>query len=325
MIKSQLVPSVHNRTLGFILILCFSLSSNAQSADSVRALPYEISLTIDNDILFLTDQYYTAGQNLNYRFQKKSPVRFFNNNDSSKTIIDFQYGFKVFNPKNLDTDVTAFMDRPYCGWQQISASLLNFRTERAGNFFKLQLGLVGPMTGIDIFQQWWHKALNLYPVEGWDSQISNELVVNFNYNHTHEFPIVKGLEIVSSSGTWIGTGSNRISQEVILRLFNFNPLAESAFMNATLSREKRPKQECFVFISFEGDYVFSNIFIQGSLFKNNPSQFVTSINPWLLTRKIGIQYSEKKVTLGLTFVHLGKETEFVSTHDYTTIVIARRF
>jgi len=181
------------------------------------------------------------------------------------------------------------------------------------------------MSGIGQLQEWWHKVLNQYPVQGWDTQISNEVVVNLNYNHTHEFSLAKKIAIVSSTGAWIGTGSNRITQEITLRLFSFNPLAQSAFMNANVSRVKRTKPECFVFASLEGDYVLSNIFIEGSLFRSNPSSYETTINPWLFSRKIGIQYSKNRSTLALSFVHLGKETDFVSTHDYTTLVISRRF
>lgn len=311
--------------VGTVLMIFFnSIYTTAQSITPAKAFANEVLLTTDNDILFITDQYYTAGENLNYHYQTKKKIPLFHNNDSSKTIVSFEYGIKVFNPKNLETTVTQYMDRPYCGWNYIGANVLNFRNKNSGNLFSVQFGLVGEISGIGNFQKWWHKSLGLYTLQGWDSQIRDEAVINLNYNHTHGFPIGKGIELVSSSGAWIGTGSNKISQELTLRLFQFNPLGESSWMNAAISRNKPPKQECFVYVSFEEDYIFSNIFIEGSLF-NNSSPFVTTINPWLLTRKIGIQYSENRVTLGIAFVHLAKETEFVSTHDYATIVISRRF
>ncbi len=99
------------------------------------------------------------------------------------------------------------MDRPYCGWNFISADLLNFRKKNAGNFFMLQVGLVGKQSGMGQLQQWLHQKIGLYSIYGWDSQIRNEVVVNTNFIHTHGFQLEKKIELVSSTGAWLGTGS----------------------------------------------------------------------------------------------------------------------
>ncbi|MEJ0055257.1 MAG: lipid A-modifier LpxR family protein [Bacteroidota bacterium] len=129
------------------------------------------------------------------------------NNDSSKTVLSFRYGNKVFTPKNIDTNDPKEMDRPYCGWNFISADLLNFRKKNAGNFFMLQVGLVGKQSGMGQLQQWLHQKIGLYSIYGWDSQIRNEVVVNTNFIHTHGFQLEKKIELVSSTGAWLGTGS----------------------------------------------------------------------------------------------------------------------
>ncbi len=286
----------------------------------------ELATTVDNDYPYMTDQYYTAGQDLYYRFLLNSRIPFLRTNDSSKTIFSLHYGNKVFTPENVDTRDTQYMDRPYCGWNFINIELQHFRKKNSANFFVLQLGVVGSESGMGQLQQWWHEAIKLYSIEGWSSQIRNEVVVNTNFNHTHGFALYKHVELVSSSGFVLGTGSNRLSQELTLRLFQFNSLSESTFMNARLSKGlTRNKSEFFLFASLGGDYVLSNIFIEGSLFNSNPSPFTTSINPWFFTQKIGVQYSNRKISFGLAMIHLSKETKLVGTHDYASASLAYRF
>ena len=310
------------RVVAFFCIL--NLAASAQSS-TVKWPTKEFALTVDNDYPYMTDQYYTAGQDLSYRFLVNSKIPFLPNNDSSKTIFSLHFGNKVFTPENVDTRDVHYMDRPYCGWNFISAELLHFKKSNTSNFFSLQVGVVGTDSGMGQLQQWWHKAIKLYSIEGWNSQISNEVVLNTSFNHTHGIKLIKGVEFVSASGAVVGTGSNKLSQEFTLRLFQFNPLSQSSFMNASLSNgSSKNRSELFLFTSFIGDYVMSNIFIEGSLFKSNPSAFTTSINPWFFTQKIGVQYSNRKISFGLATIHLSKETKLVGTHNYASASLACR-
>ena len=163
-------------------------------------------------------------------------------------------------------------------------------------------------------------------MEGWNSQIANEVVFNSIFKHMQGFKISRNAEFISSSGAWLGTGNNRISQEFTLRLIQFNPLNESSYTNASLNNgASNRKPEFFFFASVAGDYVISNIFIQGSLFKDNPSPYTTSINPFLLTARAGLQYSDRRISAGLSWVHLSKETKLVGVHDYASASVAYRF
>ena len=313
-----------------LLIILFSItwiSVRSQTNADSKVYTRELGLTVDNDYPYETDQYYTAGHDLYYRFGLHPKNRLFGSQDSAKSIFSFHYGNKIFNPKNLDTDDIRLMDRPYCGWNFVGAELRNFKRKNSSNFFGLQVGLVGPASGMEQLQLGVHQAIHLYTAQGWDTQISNEVVVNTHFNHMHGFQLAKQTEIVSSTGVSAGTGTNKISQELTLRFLRFNPLHQSTFLNANLSSEKPggSKPEFFFFASIGGDYVLSNIFIQGSLFNNNPSQFTTAINPWFFTEKFGAQYANRQISVDLTLVHLSKETPLVSTHNYARISVAYRF
>ena len=326
MIELPLLKIYPGRYVVLVCFLLFSLPLFSQKPVNDKPLTREIGIAVDNDYPFMTDQYYTAGQDFYYRFLTSSKIPFFPKSDSTKTIVGFHYGNKVFNPKNLDTQDPYLMDRPYCGWNFISAEIQQFKNKNSGNFYSLQVGVVGKESGMGELQQWWHQAIQLYAVEGWDSQISNEVVVNLNYIHAHAVTLGKDAEIVSSTGAWLGTGSNKISQEFTLRLLKFNPLRESSFLSARLTQARNTRnREFFFFGSAAVDYVISNIFIQGSLFNDNPSPFTTSINPWFMNTKIGIQYSSNRISCSAAIVHLSKETEWVSEHNYASASIAYRY
>lgn len=321
----RIAGQIYGKCLFALIILLPVYSAlNAQFTD--KGFNHELSLVVDNDYPYMTDQYYTAGQDLHYRSLINSRIPIFHNNDSSKTIFSFHYGNKVFTPKNVDVDDIKLMDRPYCGWNFVSLDLLNFRRKNSGNFFMLQVGLVGKQSGMGQLQLWLHQQIGLYSIYGWDSQIRNEVVVNTSVTHTQGFQLRKKIELISSSGAWLGTGSNKISEEVTLRFFRFNPLSESSFMNANVSNEKYTsrKREFFFFASLEGNYVLSNIFLEGSLF-NNPSPFTTPINPWVLARKFGVQFSSKRISVTFSITHLSRENYIASTQNYASASFAYRF
>jgi lipid A 3-O-deacylase len=299
--------------LALLLLAC---SASAQST--------ETSLSVDNDYPFMTDQYYTAGIELGFRYLAKSGIPILHNNDSSKTLFSIRAGVKLFTPKDVDTQDIRYMDRPYCGWSYINADLTNFRRKNSGNIFSLQVGVVGKENGLGQLQQWLHKTINLYGIEGWDSQIANEWVINSSAQHVHGFTLSRNAEIVSSSGAFLGTGLNKLSQDLTLRLFRFNPLWASSFSNAFLSRTKN-KSEFFFFASASADYTISNIFMQGSLFSGNPSLYTTTINPWLFAYRVGIQCSYRQFGAGFSIVHLAKESTLVSAHNYANANVAYRF
>lgn len=316
----MLLARIHRKILAATILLLACTSAHPQD----RYLSRELAVIVENDYPFETDQYYTAGLDLFHRFVISSDLPILNNNDSSKTIFSLHYGLKVFTPRDVDTQLPQLMDRPYCGWNFISADVLNFRKKNSGNYLMIQAGLVGNQSGMAHLQEWVHETIGLYSIYGWDSQIANEVVVNANFNHIHQFLLSKNIDLISSTGAWAGTGSNKITQELTLRLLKFNPLNQSAFLNSRISKTNAPRNEFYFFASLEGNYVLSNIFIEGSLF-NNPSPFTTSINPWLFAQKIGIQYSGKKVSAAFSITHLGRETPFVTTHNYSSIRLAYRF
>lgn len=310
-----------------MLALCCRIAI-AQEADTKH--DEEIDLVLENDFFFFEDYYYTAGQDAVYRrlARPSSRVhRFFGKSDTAKVILAYKAGFKIFNPYDIDAVKTGGMDRPYAGWTYVSAGVSNFRKASSGNYFGAELGIVGPASGMEKLQLWWHKVTNYDPPMGWSQQIRNELVFNAGYSRYQQFILAEDADIVTQSSVQLGTGSNKISQDITLRLVSFNSINNSVFTQSRLSAGPTDgeKTEVFIFVGGGLDYVLSNIFLEGSVFKGHPSVYEVPALPWVARRNIGIMGSTRKVSWGATFTHLTKEVSSGHHHDYLSLRLAFRF
>jgi lipid A 3-O-deacylase len=296
----------------------------------LKILTNEISLTIDNDIFFLTDRYYTAGHELSYRKLLNSETnlvkRFNRKSVSSKVISSFRFGNKIFTPRKTKFVNTINMDRPYAGYTYLGYSISRLKKLSIVSSLEFEVGLVGKATGLGQVQQWWHKQVGYEVPRGWDSQIANELIINMNYQFQKSIKLSEDFDLVSNTGLYIGTGSNKISQDVTLRLIDFNPLTQSIFSNSLLGYEgDMNKPEVFLFFGFGVDYVVSNIFLEGSLFNNNPSPFTVDANSLLIRRNFGIMYAKKRGSFAFSVISLGKEMEKGIKHSFVSLKFSQRF
>jgi lipid A 3-O-deacylase len=293
----------------------------------------EVEGVADNDYFFYEDYYYTAGIDFFYRRLLRPESGLYNRlaghkKDTAKVILHFRYGLKIFNPFNIETNEVKDMDRPYAGWNFASTGISVFRQPRRGNRIEVETGVVGPASGMESLQLWVHKITTYDPPEGWENQIRNEWIVNVSYSHVENWKLADDADLVSQSSVQAGTGSNKLSQDVTLRLIQFNPVNNSAFTQSRLSWEKpsrNERNELFIFAGGGVDYVISSVFIEGSLFRHHQSAFTVPAEPWVFRRSVGIMYSNHKVSCSATVYHLTKEVAQGRVHDIASLRLALRF
>ena len=296
----------------------------------------EVSLVSENDYLAIEDYYYTAGQDILYRrlVQPNSRLHRFlkprGASDSSKIIVEYHYGVKIYTPYDIDQTNVTKLDRPYAGWNFGNITFSNFPSIRKSNQYQLEMGLVGPVSGMENLQRWIHELTHYTLPKGWKYQIPNELVVNVCYARLQNWRLTNDLDIVSESAAQAGTGSNKVSQELTMRVIQFNDIGNSVFTNSRLSWDSRSQGrgrqfEFFFFFGAGVQYVVSNIFIEGSLFSTSKSQFTAQHEPWVLTRKYGLMFSKHDISWSITFHHLSKEMKVGESHDYASLALSVRF
>ena len=296
----------------------------------------EISLTADNDYLCLQDYYYTAGQDIIYRRLLSPDSRAYRllkpagAEDSSKVIVAYRYGVMIFTPTDIDETDPKLFDRPYAGWNFGSVTASNFPSARKSNQYQMEMGIVGQASGMESLQNYVHRLTHYDPPKGWIYQIHNELVANFAYARFQNWKLTEDLDIVSQSSMQAGTGSNKLAQEVTLRMIQFNNMNNSVFSNSRLSWDTRQKgkgrrEEVFFFASAGIQYVLSNIFIEGSLFSGNKTPYTAVRELWVFQSRYGVMYSQHNLSWSATYFHLSKEVVGGSTHDYVSLMMAVRF
>ncbi len=296
----------------------------------------EVSATLDNDIIFFEDYYYTAGQDFTYRrllrptskayqlFKTRAAA------DSSKITVEYHYGFKIFTPFDIHDTAAKDMDRPYAGWNFGSVTFSNFPSMHGNNQYQVEMGVVGPMSGMEGLQKWLHRITHYDQPKGWEYQLPNEVVMNASYTRVQNWRLLEEIDIVSQSTVQAGTGSNRVSQEFTLRLAQFNDIGNSVFTNSRLSWDTRKKglERPFEFFFFGGlgiNYVLSNIFIEGSLFPGNKSPVPAHIQPWVFQNKYGLMYSKHDISWSITLYHLSNDMIAGASHAYANFAVAVRF
>lgn len=318
------------------LALVFAARTNVMAQSRSPFYSREISLVADNDILAFQDYYYTAGQDFLYRRLLRSDATFHrlfkpaSGGDSSKVILQYRYGVKIFTPYDISASEARKLDRPYAGWNYGDVTFSNFPSSRSGNQYQVQVGLVGAASGMEELQKWIHGFTNFSLPKGWSNQIENEPIVNLAYSRFQNLRLGTDVDLVSQSSVQLGTGSNRISQELALRLMQFNPINNSAFTDSRLSWDTRPvgrkrEIEFFIFAAAGVNYVLSNVFIEGSIFSTSRGPVNAKVEPWLFHSRIGFMVSKHDISWSLIFHELSNEVVGGRSHAYASMALAVRF
>lgn len=324
-----------------VFILCLLISSiifnsKAQVTTRSHSIDQEFSIQYENDIVFFTDQYYTSGVDINYALLLKHETpfyRFFRSrtHDTTKVLMRINYGHKIFTPSKIKEPDVEKRDRPYAGWQALTAIITNFPNINSSNRFSMELGLVGEQSGIGNFQQWYHKINGITRPLGWEYQIANEVVLNLGYGRNQR--LIKGelIDVIGDINLQLGNGISSTGLGAMLRLGRFNNLNNSAISKSRMSsaipivgNSDMEEVESFLFFGLKADYVFNNIFIEGSIF-NNSSPHVEELEHGLISQEYGYMYSNYYTSVAITIIRLSPEIVGAKKQHYIRMALFLRF
>lgn len=175
------------------VLLASTTAARAQSNSDLPDLNgVGVSITVENDLFVPgdnTDRYYTQGMKLSVLtgdrgggFLSRALISLLPEpaqGDDWQLRTTVGLGQHMYTPEVKSTVIPDPDDRPYAGWLYASYGGLAFSdTQVAG--LELQVGMVGPDAHAGDLQNWWHKVINAPPVNGWASELHNELGVNLN-------------------------------------------------------------------------------------------------------------------------------------------------
>ncbi len=179
-------------SLKIVLILflgaLFTQSGTAQQKDSTKYQQVQfIKLNQANDLYtywFQTDKYYSDGINIELAFS------FLNNRVSDKVLLgfkntpykDFTLSFNqdMFTPENTSLSTVDSTDRPYAGQLFITYAKYSNQFWKGRKLIsKTFVGIQGPASLASQTQNGVHASIGNNEVMGWDNQISNGLILDY--------------------------------------------------------------------------------------------------------------------------------------------------
>jgi lipid A 3-O-deacylase len=278
-----------------IFIGLVSLNLQAQTGQSADRSAF--SFTYANDVTGFTDQYYTNG----VRFDLTTPIfskspfnpawlakKF---NTTSYHAIGFLYD--VFTP-NLHSPL--YTDRPFASVMMLSSK---HQYVFAGNKLmlasELQLGVIGQATGAGKLQNGLHSIMpGATPVEGWETQIRNDLAINYIFSVDKQVHRSKYAEIIIGGAAYLGSPYTKIQPKVLVRM----GLMEDYFN--LLNSNPAKTWQAYIYGDFRGAYVAYNATLQGGPFNTNNPYVLSEIEPFTLDLQLGlgITYSKYTIILG---------------------------
>lgn len=179
----------------------------------------------ENDLFTGTDRYYTQGSvvELCHPLFAKSPL--------SKVLINLQrrkraqnyisFRQDVFTPKSILNKVLDSTDRPYAGTFFFSQKLVS---KRWGSNLttSIDLGCLGPAALSEQMQKFIHAhTRNAAPI-GWENQVANSFIANYNLLYEHGFLLNKWFNIFGELGAKAGMLYTNASTGILLRFGKMN-------------------------------------------------------------------------------------------------------
>lgn len=252
-----------------LLLIISAENATAQQANDKKSL----RIHWDNDYINVrgdgTDRYYTNGIRLDYFYTKKQKANFpssllLNISKDNNNIFGWGLAQFMFTPRNIDIADIQYNDRPYAGALYGIHSLQSTDTGKKTRVSsEIRFGVIGPLSFAKETQTWVHNAFNYTKPLGWDNQVPNDIILNYNISIEKQMlrPSKKML-LTGVIETYSGTIYNAAGAGFMLRLGKFNNYLEG--IPELLARKKNTSQ-VYVFMKPAIRIVLSNALLQGGL------------------------------------------------------------
>jgi len=214
--------------LFFLIILSvnqYVLTQRTETALTFNEKNNRLIFEMDNDMLFNTDSYYTAGFGFSFTNKKfkKTPIQLLVKNKKNFTSFNgFGIENRIFTPSSIINPLSIENDQPYSAY--ILATNYSVQINPI-KFFKMSneigIGLMGPKAYGEEIQTIVHQIVNSPLPIGWENQIKSTVLLDYR------FRIEKGFgntflarTIVPFISIRAGTLTDRIKAGILIKLGN---------------------------------------------------------------------------------------------------------
>ena len=302
-------------------------------------------LTVDNDAFSGSDNGYSGGAEYSWGYKGFSEfgserlpawIHFLTRNLYISDLPDRQraiaYGIQgqVYTPDDTDSRELVKDDRPYAGlllWRGTLHAFNDTVSDRLG----LQLGVVGPASGGETFQDFFHDLVGSDKANGWDHQLENEPVIRVEAERLWRLGdgSLGGTEFDTIGMAQAGVGNLRSDAGLGLALRVGKNLADTwATASPDVAKMARAlpggrASSWQLFFTLHGSYVANDITIDGNTFEDSHS---VSLEHAQALGSLGFAFSRDN--WGLLFAYQMGTDEFEDQdydREFATLSIAYSF
>ncbi len=277
--------------------------------------PKYFRIHYENDYFSETDIYYTQGINLEY----VHPA--IGNFLSSKLLLrsvskEAKFGIALehegYTPTSISHPEILVGDRPFAACLFLKTfSIINDATRKERISSSLIMGVIGPAAGGKEIQEGIHRLINYTLPLGWQNQIQNDVILNYQVDYERGFFLRPDFFLLSAkAGARLGTFNTKVSAGFIL----MTGLFDDPFANF-LKRNR--KYQLYVYAEPLLNIIGHDATLQGGLINTNPYTLSSNeINRFVFQGNAGIVFKINTLQLEYFQSYLTKEFKTGGTHAW---------
>lgn len=291
------------------------------------------SIISENDLFGGTDRNYTNGLRLE-RFSSASEANIWLRRAASLIpLIDIEQteirqgvglAHAIFTPADIREVPPDPRDRPYAGWLNVSLSAVATDVSHAQQHaVQLNVGVVGPSALGRFVQDEWHALIQERQPLGWDYQLDDELGIEIIGERLRRLGLYSfgSFEVDSAvySEVSLGNVHTHVGVGAIGRIgfdldSDFGPPRIRPSLGGAGVFDPTEDFGGYLFFGLEGRAVAHNIFLDGSLFRDD-SPHVEDRRLFVGDFEGGLAVHVKRVQVAFTYVHRTEQFKYQAGPD----------
>jgi lipid A 3-O-deacylase len=243
-----------------------------------------LKISFDNDILDYTDRFYTNG----IRFDLISPA--FQQFPLSRLMVPYwrsgtnYYGISLvqnmYTPSTTKQEGILYGDRPYAAYLYLGTfKITNDPVNNLRQTSEFDLGVIGSYSFGEYIQKSFHNEVptNSVPL-GWEYQIKNDLVLNYNLSFEKGIYNRKNIDFNLNGSGALGTLYTNISGGFLFRTGIQNPyFVNLGQAKRSINKENHLKNtQVIFFITSRGKFIGYDATLQGGMFDKSSVYTISS-------------------------------------------------
>jgi hypothetical protein len=287
-----------------IIISVLSISVKAQNSyvpESNSNYKSAVGLKMDNDFFFQTDYYYSAGESIVVinPIISKSPfnrllISILNLGDVIYNGLRIDH--KIYTPTDTPRAGLKIGDRPYSSTFTLSQFQVVENNERGYRMSTtFSLGVIGENAQGYKFQSIIHKITPSEEPLGWEYQIKNDFLINYNLKFDKRLFQTNNFEWLATGTANLGTVNTDLSISTTIRTGIMDSYFES------YAPKEKSGFKTWIELSYQARAVLYNANLQGGIFNQTSPNIINTDDVNRLIHKFGIhfylQYNQHRMVL----------------------------